>query len=532
MSASSGSPFSAPSPKLVEHFRGSKQRLPLHPLEKAVLFVVAAHLCFLPWALGTMHPWSQITSLALATLGMLLALIPRTYSGDLAIGMAPTAGSREQGAGSQGNNPQLSAFSSQLSRSAPAFRLNPLPRLLHFPIFWIGLALLAYIAIQASNPSWVWTRNATSWWLVRVNDIEWLPTSIDTPFDRFNIWRQFIIYASAWLTVCTVWTGFTRRKSLQILLTVVLGNAVLLAAVGFAQRFVASSKFLFFMEWPHGHTAFASFIYRNHAGAYLALTTFIAISLAIWTFAQGERTGKKSTPAGILFFCAVFLSTAVLFSLSRGASLLLAFAWLAVAFWFWLSRRNAQNVSATPPGVYVAVILMFVTVIGFTAREIDFSSIQQRFDILINYRHNAQFDSTPLRIQAHKAATKMLGDQGSRGIGAGGFRYLYPEYIKQFPDIYSGGRLFWEHAHSDWREIPIELGATGTLLLLLGVGYWLRTFYRGRALWHSLAIPVLIGCSQTLAHAWFDFPFQNPAILCTWLALIATSARWLELDAA
>jgi hypothetical protein len=124
----------------------------------------------------------------------------------------------------------------------------------------------------------------------------------------------------------------------------------------------------------------------------------------------------------------------------------------------------------------------------------------------------------------------MLGDTWQRGIGAGGFRFLYPEYVKKFPGIYSGGRLFWEHAHSDWREIPIELGAAGSLLLLLGAGWCLSVFYRGRAVWHSLAVPVLIGCTQTLAHAWFDFPFQNPAILCTWLALIAISARWLELD--
>ena len=126
----------------------------------------------------------------------------------------------------------------------------------------------------------------------------------------------------------------------------------------------------------------------------------------------------------------------------------------------------------------------------------------------------------------------MLGDTWVRGIGAGGFRYLFPEYIKKFPEVYNGGRLFWEHAHRDWFELPIELGVAGSALLLLGAGYWLKFFYRSRAIWHSLAVPVLLGCSQTLAHAWFDFPFQNPAILCTWLALIAVSARWLELDSA
>jgi hypothetical protein len=486
------------SARLLEHFRASKQRLPLHPLEKAVLAAVAIHLCFLPWALGTMHPWSQITSLVLSSIGLMLALIPRNYSSEFSGG--------------------------------PAFRLNPLPRLLHFPIFWIGLTLLGYIALQASNPSWVWTRNATTWWLVRVNDIPWLPTSIETPFDRFNIWRQFIIYASALLTVCAVWTGFTRRKSLQLLLTIVLGNAMLLGVVGFAQRFTASSKFLFFMEWPRGHSAFGSFIYKNHAGAYFALMTFIAVSLAIWTFSQGEKAGKKSTPSGLLFFCAVFLSTAVLFTQSRGASILLAFAWLAVAIWFWLSRRHAQTAGNTHPGVYAAVIVMFVGVIGFTAREVDFSAIQTRFDSLAR-NYESKNESVQGRILAYAAADEMLGDYWQRGTGAGGFQFLFPEYVKKYPEIYVGGRFYWDHAHCDWREIPIELGVLGSALLLAGAVWWISVFYKQRMLWHSLAVPVLICCSQTAAHAWFDFPFQNPAILFTWLALIATSARWLELDA-
>lgn len=498
MIPASGSPLLAPSYKLLGHFRSDRRRLPVHPMEKAVLTVVTLHLCFLPWALGTMHVWSQMTSLGLSSVGLLLALVPRNYTSDLSGG--------------------------------PAFRLNPWARLRRFPIFWIGLALLCYIALQAANPSWVWERSETQWWLRRVNDIAWLPTSIDSPFERFDIWRQLIIYASAWLTVCTLWIGFTRRRSLQLLLLTLVINGMLLALVGFAQRFTASSKFLFFMEWPVGHTAFASFIYRNHAGAYFALTTLIAISLAIWTFTQGERAGRKSTPAGLLFFCAVFLTTAVFFSLSRGASLLLMIAWLAIAAWFWIRQRRSAAAGGTHRAVYAAMVLLFLGVIGFMVREVDFSSIQTRFDSLAKNYENVNNESVQSRIQAHTAADSMLADYWARGIGAGGFRYLYPEYIKKSPEIYAGGRYFWEHAHSDWREIPIELGAVGSALLLLGSGWWLSVFYRGRTIWHPLVVPVLIGCSQTLAHAWFDFPFQNPAILITWLALIAISARWIELD--
>ena len=119
------------SARLLEHFRAPKHRLPLHPLERAVLAAVAIHLCFLPWALGTMHVWSQVTSLVLAAIGLLLALIPRTYSGDLA---PPVSGIQFPvvGPASTGHRPPPTAF-----------RLNPLPRLVRFPLFWLGLALLA-----------------------------------------------------------------------------------------------------------------------------------------------------------------------------------------------------------------------------------------------------------------------------------------------------------------------------------------------------------------------------------------------------
>jgi hypothetical protein len=286
--------------KQLEHFRASKRRLPLHPLEKAVLVAVAIHLCFLPWALGTMHVWSQLTSLALSAVGIVLALIPRTYSGDLAPQLSAFSSQLS------GPNPQVSGFrfqvsgaSSQLPAQHPkafspaaqrpdesrrslgvggqpsAFRLNPLPRLLKFPLFWLGLLLLAYIAIQALNPSWVWERNERTWWLRRVNDIPWLPTSIDTPFERFNIWRQFIIYASAWLTLCTVWIGFTRRRSLQLLLTVL----TLLMVLFWPWSVLASPVYFPTWEWViwlnsqlKGATSFASFIYKNHAAAYLSLS--------------------------------------------------------------------------------------------------------------------------------------------------------------------------------------------------------------------------------------------------------------------
>lgn len=51
---------------------------PIHPFEKLLVGLVALHLCFLPWALGATHFWSEEISLAFSILGFLLALLPRS----------------------------------------------------------------------------------------------------------------------------------------------------------------------------------------------------------------------------------------------------------------------------------------------------------------------------------------------------------------------------------------------------------------------------------------------------------------------
>jgi len=482
---------------LLSKFRSDRKRLPLHPREKAVLTLVAVHLCFLPWALGTMRPWGQITSLCLATIGIVLALIPRNYTADQSGG--------------------------------PAMRLTMWPRLLRFPIFWIGLTLLAYIAVQGFNPSWVWTRNATTWWLVRVNDIPWLPTSVDTPFERFNVWRQFIIYTSSWLTVCTVWTGFTRRRSLQILVAILVGNALALALVGFLQEILHADTIVGLMKREDDLSPFSSFINKNHAGAYLSLTTVMTAALATWYFDQGERKMKKSTPAGILALASIFLAGTVLFTLSRGASIALGLC--AVFFFGWLIlRRKLQANRGGNPAVSRAVTVIFIVALVGTANYVDFSHVFKGFDRLIKQQTNEE--SVRARLYAYEASKTMLGDHWVRGVGAGGFRYLFPEYIKKYPRAYEGGQLFWEHAHNDWLEIPIDLGLVGTLLLVGGALWWMVWLTGHSAVWHSLAVPMLLGCSQTLFHAWFDFPLQCPAILATWCALVAISARWIEIESA
>ena len=84
--------------------------------------------------------------------------------------------------------------------------------------------------------------------------------------------------------------------------------------------------------------------------------------------------------------------------------------------------------------------------------------------------------------------------------------------------------------HGDWLEIPVELGLAGDLLILGSAGWWLYWFAARKTRWNPVAVPLLLGCGQTLVHAAFDFPFQCPAILGTWCVLLVVAGRWMELE--
>ena len=58
------------------------KRLKIHPPELLVLWIVAGHLVFLPWAIGTMPIWSQFVSLGFAVVGFIFAHLPRNYTED------------------------------------------------------------------------------------------------------------------------------------------------------------------------------------------------------------------------------------------------------------------------------------------------------------------------------------------------------------------------------------------------------------------------------------------------------------------
>jgi O-antigen ligase len=482
------------SPTRTEPGRGGFKP-PLHPLEIALLCTLAVHLCFLPWALGTMHLWSQTLSLALSLLEFALALLPRRTD--------------------------------SLHGPTSAVAIAPFRRLVAFPIFWAGAMLLAYVAVQGLNPAWRYRTNADIWWLEPTNHFSWLPSGVAAPLARSNSWAVLMIFASVWLTVCAIWTGLLRRKSYRVLCAVLASNAGVLGVIGLMQ-IATHSKRIFWSYVPSNEYFVASFIYPNHGGAYFNLIVGLVAGCAWWYFGRAPR--DHASPWLIALFTGAGFAAAgiVLLSYSRMSSALLALFLVlaALAAGLALALRPKQ---AGPRASLAPFLLAIAGIVALGLVAIATPRGWQRFSPLLLNPGSVIDD----RAQLRAATADMLADRWLLGWGAGSFRYAFPLYARKYSALNyaaNGDRLYWEHAHDDLLEFPAELGLLGLLPLGFGLGFFARRLAKARFWQNPVSLTVVTGCVLTLAHAWMDFVFQNPAVLTTWAVLLVAALRWAELD--
>jgi hypothetical protein len=430
-----------------------------------------------------MRIWSQVTSLGLAVIGFAIALLPRNYT--------------------------------EAHTGTDALRLMMWPKLVKFPIFWIGLALLGYIVLQALNPAWEYQTNGKAWWMHRIDHKTWLPTGIIAPFEKWNQWRTLVVYSSAWLTVCAIWVGLTRRRSIHALLITLAVNGLGVAAFGIAQRLAGNGLMFWFFRSPND-SFFASFIYKNHAGAYLNLILAVTCGLAGWYHSRARRRMERSNPSVVLVFFAMVISVSMVTSYARGATIVMAGFLSICIVAFAIHQFTAPKERRTPIiGITLILTFGFFLMTGLEAFKTREAWTRLKSGITREDR------SLELRVRVTAASLEMLGENWKTGVGAGSYRFTFPVYQYRHPELISGDghEMFWEHAHNDIVEIPAELGATGLLLILTSSLYFVSILIRNRFWRNPLAAPTALGLILAAVYAWWDFPFQCPAFLITWCSL-------------
>lgn len=487
--------------KLVESFRGEMRApLPLHPMEKALVFVACLHLCFLPWAFGARDPWAQLTSAGLGLVSFVLAMLPRRYSGDLA----------PQG----------------------AFVLHPWSRALKFPIFWLGLLFLGYIACQAINPAYIRATAGVYWWLAPVNHIEWLPSGVEAPFERMNAWRMLAICSGSWTLSCALFVGLTRRISVNAILATFVINGGVLALLGILQK-VTGAKGVFWVVTSAPNYFTSTFYYKNHAGAYFNLVLISAVSFMVWHYFRALRRMERSSPAPVYAFVVILLAAVVFLSNSRTAMMLLTGYTVAAAGLLVVLRARAKHEATHPAAAGLfAVCAVMVMIAAAWFLNLDKSVEQIRYVISAEGQKN-HLES---RILAREATLDLFEARPINGWGAGSFRHIFPITQRNYPEIYNVVRhgnqmMVWDHAHNDYAQALAEVGVAGCLILASMLTWLFVKALRLGALVNLPHLLLLIGFCLPLSHAWLDFPLYNCAILTTFCATAILLIRWMEVEA-
>jgi O-antigen ligase len=150
------------------------------------------------------------------------------------------------------------------------------------------------------------------------------------------------------------------------------------------------------------------------------------------------------------------------------------------------------------------------------------------------------FSSVTSRKLATQATLDMVEDGWVTGHGAGGFRFLFPQYQQHYqkiyrPEIREGNkvvswRLYWEHAHNDYAELLAELGLIGLgLAASVVIGCFIAARKSGLTS-HPGLLVMFGGPALVAATAAVDFPFHNPAVIFTCAAVIVLTLRWAQLS--
>lgn len=484
----------------------SRRQVPLSLRERYVLCASLPIIVLCPLHAGSMLWWSNLANLALALLPVIAAFIPLR---------------------SEYPDPAPSLTSGQVFKN-----------LLKFPIFWLGLLFLGYIAIQGFNYNWelMWTENKRGFYMQKLADdayIHWLPSGMKTPFKMRNPWQALLLWAVPWLVICAMWCSFKRAKPWRIVLWAVAGVGALITLLGICAEITAPDKI--FWIWDRvRESPFGPYTYRNQASVLLYMAMASAFSLFFYYQRAQARDSGIQWLAMLLGL--VSLSGSVM-SFSRAGWIgtgIVLFAGIAlfVLQLLW-QRDHSWKFMLLQLGLFVCI----ASVAGYFVSKLDFSPITKKWEKTMNvFDGEVEIDSGILiRKRVAEKTLVMFKDNPVTGWGANSFRFYFPVYQQGedkllHPRGGSGGRLnynrrfFWTDAHSDWAQFLAEYGIVGSSFLLLGLFYW----------WGGILIRLpdlrcehwilLVGTVTMVFHSILDIVFYNPSLVIIF-ALVLCSAR-------
>ncbi len=430
----------------------------------------------------------------------------------------------------------LAIFKVRLSRF-PYFSLSrqSLRRLISWPPFWFSFLFLLYLLIGALNPSAEVVRDERGWWVEAVQAplATWLPSSVRSDYQPMNAWRVLASFVAAFTLIWGIWAGLTRRKPVLLVLWCLLLSGAGMGLVAILQHLTEAKEVLWTFPSSNEHF-WGSFFYRNQAAAYLNL---ILIASGVLFFYHAKRAREFAKSGGPHFLCFVFFAltaASIGLALSRGGILFGGI--LTVSFMVLLAIFGLQSIFHLR-SFWLSIIPVVILGLGasLAVSYIDFDAIEERFGDIGETIETADQDARTISTQA---TWEMTQDRLALGWGGGSFRYIFPMYQRNYPEIYyryyhkkKGWmvRRMYRYAHNDIVQFIAEYGAVGSGLVLLTL-FWI--LFSAVRIFSFSAFFLLVGFATSMSHAFLDFIFNSPAYWMAFLALLVASSKLLQMEAA
>lgn len=381
---------------------------------------------------------------------------------------------------------------------------------------WPLLLFDALVLISALNPSFTRASVGGVAALVSGGSRPGWPSSALPEGSLRGLWQFNAIYLSCFNIMIVV----VRRRVLRALLFVMTVNTLLLAVMGTLQK-LTNAPGLYFGLQPSPNTAFfASFIYHNHWGAWVLLSTAASLALVLYYSRRRSHDGPRHSPALFVLVATLFSVASVPLSASRSCTLLVLVL-SAGALIHWITRlwrrRQSDGRSLAGP-IMLAAVLWIVGVsgvywLGWPIIETRLNNTRQQIEEI---RLRGSLGS---RQQLYGDTCRMARQKILFGWGLGSYATVFQIFNQQVS--VEGWVPFYAQAHSDWLQAWAEVGCVGTALIILLAAVPLMA----SGPWKRIgAVPgcLLAGCGLLVLYAAVEFPFANSSVMdAFWLCFFA-----------
>jgi O-antigen ligase len=269
---------------------------------------------------------------------------------------------------------------------------------------------------------------------------------------------------------------------------------------------LSSEGRIYWLLTPHfGGWNYGPYVNHNHYAGLMEMLTPIPLV----AFLSPYTSTRNRWLAGV---AAALMGGSILLSGSRGGMISFALELLLLVFiLFW--QRASKTIIASVAALACVIVGLFLW--------IGSSQLTERLSSIPSAAHSEISSGT--RLAMDRDGLRMFAQHPVLGWGFGTFPVVYPQFRSFYTDLYV------DHAHNDYIQILVEMGAAGFACAL----WFLAVALAGavRKIRHYgfntnglVGLASLLGITGILAHSLVDFNLEIPANAALFFSLCAAAA--------